>query len=324
MADEEHLKILIQGVSAWNKWREENPEIRPNLISLSFTGADISGFESREVSQDLEDCFKEFFRKNLRGVNFRGALLQKAHLRNTDLQDADLSGANLSEADLTNADLSGADLRDCVLHDVVLTTATLQRVVLIRASLYGAYLSGVNLIEADLQEASLNNIDLSDSILSKTNCSNTSFVSANLSRANLSEANLSNADLSKAILVETNLEKAILSGCKIFGISAWKPNLKGTIQTNLILSENSEPVISVDNLEVAQFIYLLLDNEKIRHVIDTITSKVVLILGRFTSERKKILEVIRETLRKYDYVPVLFDFEKPRSKSFVETVATIH
>jgi hypothetical protein len=47
--------------------------------------------------------------------------------------------------------------------------------------------------------------------------------------------------------------------------------------------------IQVDNLEVAQFIYLLLNNHKIRSVIDT---KVVLILGRFTPVRKIVLEAI--------------------------------
>jgi len=52
--------------------------------------------------------------------------------------------------------------------------------------------------------------------------------------------------------------------------------------------------LSVDNLEAAQFIYLLLHNEKIRHVIDTITSKVVLILGRFAPERKPVLDGLKK------------------------------
>jgi hypothetical protein len=82
-------------------------------------------------------------------------------------------------------------------------------------------------------------------------------------------------------------------------------------------------MIQVDNLEVAQFIYLLLNNQKIRHVIDTITSQVVLILGRFTSERRVVLDAIREELRKRDYLPVLFDFEKPASRDITETVSTL-
>jgi hypothetical protein len=68
---------------------------------------------------------------------------------------------------------------------------------------------------------------------------------------------------------------------------------------------------------------LLINNEKLRNVIDTITSKVVLILGRFTPERKPILEAIRMELRVHNYVPVLFDFEKPESRTFIETVSTI-
>ena len=36
----------------------------------------------------------------------------------------------------------------------------------------------------------------------------------------------------------------------------------------------------------------MLHNQKIRDVIDTITSKAVLILGRFTDERKAVLDAL--------------------------------
>ena len=99
--------------------------------------------------------------------------------------------------------------------------------------------------------------------------------------------------------------------------------LEGAKQTDLVISSASESVITVDNLEVAQFIYLLLNNEKVRDVIDTITSKAVLILGRFTEERKAVLDAIRDELRQRDYLPILFDFEKPGSQDFTETVSTM-
>ena len=54
-----------------------------------------------------------------------------------------------------------------------------------------------------------------------------------------------------------------------------------------MITPEDQSAIQMDNLEVAQFVYLLLNNERIRHVIDTITSKVVLILGRFTDQRKE-------------------------------------
>ena len=78
-----------------------------------------------------------------------------------------------------------------------------------------------------------------------------------------------------------------------------------------------------DTPEVAQFIYLLLNNEKIRSVIDAITSKVVLILGRFKPERKVVLDAIQDELRKHKYLPVLFDFEKPASKDLTGTISTL-
>jgi hypothetical protein len=65
-----------------------------------------------------------------------------------------------------------------------------------------------------------------------------------------------------------------------------------------VITEPDEPLVTVDDLEVAQFVYLMLHNEKIRSVIDTITSKVVLILGRFTLDRKTVLERLRTELRR--------------------------
>jgi hypothetical protein len=50
---------------------------------------------------------------------------------------------------------------------------------------------------------------------------------------------------------------------------------------------------------------------------------VVLILGRFTDERKGVLDAIREELRQRDYTPVLFDFDKPASRTTLETVSTL-
>jgi hypothetical protein len=99
--------------------------------------------------------------------------------------------------------------------------------------------------------------------------------------------------------------------------------LESIKQQNLIITPENEPEITVDNVEVAQFVYLLLHNEKIRDVIDTITSKAVLILGRFTEDRKAVLDALREELRQRNYLPVLFDFEKPHSRNTDETITLL-
>jgi hypothetical protein len=138
-------------------------------------------------------------------------------------------------------------------------------------------------------------------------------------------ANLSSSNLTLATLLQTNLRGASISNSAVYGVSAWDLQLDGCEQDGLIVWKggSTDPRILVDNLEVAQFIYLLLNNQKIRHVIDTITSKVVLILGRFSPERKAVLDAIRDELRKRDYLPVLFDFERPSSRDITETVSTL-
>ena len=49
----------------------------------------------------------------------------------------------------------------------------------------------------------------------------------------------------------------------------------------------------------------------------------MLILGRFTVERKKVLDALRDELRKRDYLPVLFDFDKPASLTTDETITLL-
>jgi uncharacterized protein YjbI with pentapeptide repeats len=190
---------------------------------------------------------------------------------------------DLSQAFLQEADLSEADLR----------YANLKGADLDRVNLRGAKLSGANLEWADLYDADLRGADLGG------------------------------ADLSYATLVRTILDRANLTGCSVYGISAWDVRLEGATQSNLVITPKDESVIQVDNLEVAQFVYLLLNNERIRSVIDTITSKVVLILGRFTAKRKGIQDAIRVELRMRNYLPILFDFQKPKSKDLTGTVTTL-
>jgi hypothetical protein len=128
----------------------------------------------------------------------------------------------------------------------------------------------------------------------------------------------------QAVLVQTNLAGADLTGCRIWGVSAWDVTLSETTkQQDLIITVPFGPQVTIDNIEVAQFVYLLLHNEKIRGVIDTITSKVVLILGRFTPERKVVLDAIRKELRNRHYVPILFDLDVPAGRDTTETVSLL-
>lgn len=162
-----------------------------------------------------------------------------------------------------------------------------------------------NLYKAPLREAALNEVDLS---------------LADLREADLNRAVLREADLNRADLSGTDLSGADLSNCIIYGVTAWNSVLKDAIQNNLIITRSHEPTITVDDLEIAQSIFLLLNNQKLWHLAETITSKAVLILGRFTGERKKVLDAIREGLRQRGYIPIHFDFDPPADRDLTQKV----
>jgi uncharacterized protein YjbI with pentapeptide repeats len=329
MANDDHVALLKKGVAAWNAWRDENPAIRPDLLGANLSGAD---FHRADLSE-----------ANLRGANLAGANLSGANLCRADLCRANLSGADLDTAVLGWANLSGANLTGAALNWahldwVILSGADLSEAHIYGADLGGADLGGANLSEARLGEANLREANLSGANLSKASLGEANLRGANLSGANLSEARLGEANLreanlsgakldganlSGAQLIKTDLTGADLTGCRIYGVSAWNLNLEGAKQQSLVITDRREPEITVDNIEVAQFIYLMLNNQKVREVINTITSKAVLILGRFTDERKAVLDALREELRKRDYLPILFDFNVPATRDITETVSLL-
>jgi hypothetical protein len=163
------------------------------------------------------------------------------------------------------------------------------------------------------QQPNLNGADLNQEILRGINLSG-----ATLDRAQLIGARLNGANLENATAVKTDFAGANLTGCYIYGISAWDVSLERAIQSNLVVTER-EPHIQVDDLEIAQFVYLLLTHHKLRRVITTLGEKAVLVLGRFT-ERKQLLNGIADRLRSLGYLPIIFDFERPTDRDLTETV----
>ena len=249
-----------------------------------------------------------------------------------------LNGANIIEANLVEANFIAANLKGAILNGANLSKADLSRSLLTKANLREANLSGANLLEADLSEADLRKAnlsgailieaklykaDLSEANLSGANLSGADLDQANLNDSDLTKANLTKANLSRVSLVDTKLEDADLSNSRVYGISAWDLVLENTTQTGLIITKKGDPTITVSDIEVAQFIYFMLNNKKIRRVINALTSKAVLILGRFTKKRKEILNALRDKLSGMDYLPIIFDFAKPTDRDFTETVLTL-
>ena len=247
-----------------------------------------------------------------------------ADLSESDLRGADLRGVDLRQANLWKTDFSEADLREANLSGASLMGATLRRAHLGGAHLYIAHLMGADLSRADLSGANLNEADLREADLREADLGRASLMGADLKRANLSGADLSGADLRGTSFVRTVIDKAKISGSLVYAIHL--SDLKGEFedQKDLVITPSKTPVITVDNIKVAQFIHLILNNEEIRDVINTVTSKSVLIVGHFSiPERKSILDALRIKLREYDLLPIVFDLDRATAKDFIETIRTL-
>ena len=329
MRDAQYLAILRKGVEAWNEWRDKFPDVQPNLSDANLSKKDLSG-------------------ANLSGVKLRNANLQGADLSDSDLSGADLRNARLTDANLAGAGLTEANLRGANLKRANLSVATLSRVDLSKADLTEADLSEANLRKANLSGADLSRAELFCTLLDSANLSGAKLIGAKLNEAivcgaNLSKADLRGADLSRADLLRTNLtganlteadlsfaqlsnsilEKANLTSCRVHGTSAWNLKIDKAIQSDLIITRADESTVTVDDLEVSQFIYLMLNNQKIRNVIDTVTSKAVLILGRFKKERMRVLTALRKNLRQRGYLPIIFDFSPSSNRDLTETITLL-
>jgi hypothetical protein len=177
MANWRHLKLLKQGVEVWNKWREDHPNMRPNL-------------------SNVDNPIHSLHEANLRRANLAGA-----HFPDTDLTDADLLEANLS----------GATLIGCYLSDAHLTGADLRNASLLDATLEDATLLGANLWNADLRRANLRNANLRDANLARANLTGADLRGATLENTVFKETVVSTADETLGLddLTETQLEGLI-------------------------------------------------------------------------------------------------------------------
>ena len=102
--NKDHLKILMQGAEAWNKWRKENPNVKPDL---------------------------------------RLAKLVNIDLKNTNLSKSDLGGVDFTKSILYEDDFSGSYMAACNLTEVNMTLSNLRGATLWGANLHQANVSDV-------------------------------------------------------------------------------------------------------------------------------------------------------------------------------------
>jgi uncharacterized protein YjbI with pentapeptide repeats len=307
-AHESPLKLAIDGRPVEGVTKDE-----AGLFSVSEY-PDIKATTLYELGKEIIDHSPELkdARETIRD-NHYAILKQGVEHWNNWRRTAPSTRPLLFGLDLRKEALGLPDLNSVDFANANLIESKLMEMSLIRANFHEANLGGADLFHADLTEAN--------------------FCRTDLYRTNLSDAILHGANLQGTQLAMTNLTGSKLKECRIYGIGAWDITVDdATRQEELVIlyktktgeGEFDESQIIVPNLDLAQFVYLLLCNQKIRDAVDTITSKVVLILGRFTPERKSVLDRVRaELCSDNQYVPILFDFIQPRSKDLTDTVTLL-
>jgi hypothetical protein len=101
-------------VSAWNKWRDENPDIRPDLRESRLSGAKLSGVDLSAADLSAAVLYE---------VDLSWADLSWAKLFAANLSKTNLMLANLLMANLTRTDLSYSEMSRTILGDVDLSEA---------------------------------------------------------------------------------------------------------------------------------------------------------------------------------------------------------
>ena len=290
MSQASTLDILHQGIVEWNKFRDENNNEPIDLSNVDLSGKSLSG-------------------GNFQRVDFSGCKLRKTNFRKTHLKYAIFTNSDISEANFEHANAREANFDSTIAIKTRFIVTTLRKASFINANLKNSSFYRAYLRQTDFTGADMTNVRLAK---------------AHLQRANLQDAILRNADLRSATLVGTSLLRTDLTDVQIYGVGVWDAITDGAIQKNMqITRTKKESRITSDSLETAQIISLMLDNADVRLLFNSLSSKIVLILGRFTQERKEVLDLIRTSITSAGYVGVQFDFDRPQRRGFIEVIRSL-
>ena len=120
MANEEHLRILLSGVKAWNEWRLSHPGLVADLTDAELAGKDLTRVN--------------FAHTLLGGANLDGACLMEARLTpmvdlsGTRLRSSNVRGAYLQGAVIHSKDLSQADVHQAIFIATIITNTSLANI----------------------------------------------------------------------------------------------------------------------------------------------------------------------------------------------------
>lgn len=158
--NKKHHKVFRRGVAAWNKWRDKNPDVVPELTGLELNNEDLDGINLSKA--------------DLRGVKFQGVSLNSSLLENANLEGSDVKhtfflSANLNNANLNNANLKYVKFNSSQLIKSSFCKTTLSHISFVFANLNDANFSNTKIIQSQFNEANCNRVVFDNAYI--CNCS---------------------------------------------------------------------------------------------------------------------------------------------------------
>ena len=298
--DEIHLQVAKAclrsgGARAWNRWRQRNPDVVPDLRGVVLDGANFAHWNL--VGAVLDGA--SLVRCTLGSAHLQGAFLRKALLMNADLSHATAIEADFSGANCRDASFEGANCRGAWFCEL-------------------AFLAGADLTDADFSEAHLSEVVLQ---------------AATLRRTKFDGAELHDADLQCSVLDETSLRGASLSGAIVADALIRRVRTdEATDQRGLLVNlymawdrpkGQKITFMEADDLHVAQFHNVVDEPGSVGKLLAATTQRVVLILGRFTPRRKAVLKALARALGDRGKIAIIFDFPSLEQREISDTVRFI-
>lgn len=188
----------------------------------------------------------------------------------------------------------------------------------------GADMRYCYLYESDMSSAGFPGADFSGSMIRKVYCRGTDF----------SNARFVDCVLNNSTFIGVNFSGALIEGCNVYGVSAWEILLDDkTIQKELFLHRDnfsrkdlatrSDNPSFVDDIALAQFLYFISQENGFGKSLKQLNKRSVLLLGKFREGGLELLKSVGDILRKWNYIPIIFDFEPSAHTNLIENVLTM-
>ena len=256
-------------------------------------------------------------------TTFVDCQLRRAELEKSDFSGATCKGTTFRGAAAPGALFRGASLSNCNFQDSQLLHAMFGDAQLRQCLFEGARLGHSNFDRARLLNCDFRNADMNSSSFERAQVRQTSLSRASLLFSNFRGALIEDSNLEFTNLSNVNAREGVFRDNRIYGISVWGGDFSNSEESELVITRSNEFQIKVSSFEFGLFVHQCINNENMRKFFDTSAENLVLILGRFTPERKKYLDVVRVALQHLGYVPIIFDFEKPESKDLTQTILAL-